>query len=476
MYVLIILCIYGDDSLANISCSGCWLSDPLNNHLGRRGTIFLSALFCFLAPIGSAFCQNWPQLFICRLLIGIGMGAKNSTVSPYCAENTPASIRGAMTMTWQLWTAVGMFLGFTANLAVKDTGKISWRLQLGSAFIPAFLLLILVYFCPESSRWLIKKKRYGKAYKSLIRLRNHPIQAARDLILIKAQIEFEAELTGKTNYVTRFIQLFTVPRIRRATLASFVLMIGHELCGINIISFYSSSVFTEAGSTSTEALFASWGFGIANVVFALPAIWTIDTYGRRPLLLFTFPHMAWSLLAAGFCFWIKDQKTHLGLVALFIYIFTAWYSPGEGPVPYVYCAESFPLSHREVGMAFGVATTLFWAGVLSITFPAMKTAMTSTGAFGFYAGLNVLTLLMVFLWVPETKQRTLEELDYIFAVPTRTFMKYQCGTVVPWWIKKYILRRKDAYCPPLYHFDIPAPRNSIDEKKQTRNVEVVDEK
>ncbi|KMU79773.1 arabinose-proton symporter [Coccidioides immitis RMSCC 3703] len=133
---------------------GCWLSDPFNDFFGRRGAIFISAVFCVLPPIGSAVSQNWEQLLITRLLLGIGMGAKASTVPIFCAENTPASVRGGLVMSWQLWTAFGIFLGFSANLAVKDTGDISWRLQLGSAFIPAVPLLLgssrpVLYLLPD---------------------------------------------------------------------------------------------------------------------------------------------------------------------------------------------------------------------------------------------------------------------------------------------------------------------------------------
>lgn len=298
--------------------------------------------------------QTWQELFATRLLLGIGMGLKGSTIPIFAAENSPALIRGALVMSWQMWTAFGIFLGFCANLAVYKVGKIAWRLQIGSAFIPAVPLLIGIYFCPESPRWYIKKGRMRSAYNSLVVLRNSRLQAARDLFYIHSQIQEEQELIGKpTNYVTRWIQLFTIPRIRRATLAAFTVMIAQQMCGINIIAFYSSTVFVEAGASNLNALLASWGFGLVNFVFAWPAIWTIDTFGRRSLLLFTFPQMAWSLLAAGMCFFIGGQfnpnppKAHLGLVALFIFIFAAFYSPGEGPVPFTYSAEVFPLSHRE---------------------------------------------------------------------------------------------------------------------------------
>ncbi|KAI1411673.1 hypothetical protein F5Y13DRAFT_200665 [Hypoxylon sp. FL1857] len=419
---------------------GCWLSDPLNDRFGRRGTIFISAIFCLLTPIGGALTQNWQQFLISRILLGIGMGIKASTVPIFAAENSPASIRGALVMSWQLWTAFGIFLGCSANLAVGQVGRIAWRLQVGSAFIPAY----------------IKKGRYQDAMKSLLRLRNHPLQAARDLYAIHAQVEIEDAAIGQSTYIKRLIQLFTIPRVRRATLASFVVMVGQQMCGINIIAFYSSTVFKEAGTSDFNALLASWGFGLVNFIFAWPAIWTIDTFGRRSLLLFTFPNMAWSLLAAGICTLIpKQSNAHVGLVALFVYVFAIFYSPGEGPVPFTYSAEVFPLSHREVGMSWAVATCLFWAAVLSISFPKTLEVTGVLGAFCLYAGFNIVAFIMIFLWMPETKQRTLEELDYVFAVPTSVFIKYNSTKVVPWWFKRYVLLQNDATLEPLYHFDRP---------------------
>ncbi|KAJ0337419.1 hypothetical protein COL922a_006781 [Colletotrichum nupharicola] len=359
---------------------GCWLSDPLNNWVGRRGTIFFAANFCI---------WTWEQLLACRLLLGIGMGAKASTVPIFAAENSPAPIRGALVMSWQMWTAFGILAGTAANLA-----------------------------------------------------------AARDIYYIHIQLQVEAEIIGRSNYAKRFVELFTIPRVRRATLASFTVMIAQQMCGINIIAFYSSTIFKEAGTSEFNALLASFGFGMVNFLFAWPAIWTIDTFGRRSLLLGTFPMMAWTLLAAGLCTLIPGTGgVHLGLVALFVYLFAAFYSPGEGPVPFTYSSEVFPLSHREVGMAWAVATCLFWAAVLSISFPIMLADLGVLGSFCFYAGLN-------FFWVPETKQRTLEELDYVFAVPTKLFMRYQVTKALPYWFKRWVLWQRDATLEPLYKFDL----------------------
>ncbi|KAJ5628667.1 hypothetical protein N7490_010895 [Penicillium lividum] len=413
-----------------------WLSDPLNNILGRKAL---------------------AQLVVCRILLGIGMGLKEVTVPVYSAENAPTNIRGGLVMSWQVWTAFGIFLGTCANLAVANTGKFSWRLQLGSAFIPAVPLIFGVWFCPESPRWLIIKGRHRAAYESLLRLRNSPLQAARDLYMIHSQLAMERDMLEGSGYaktdsmLVRFKEIFTVPRLRRATQASGIVMIAQQMCGINIIAFYSSTIFQLAGANNIEALLASFGFGLINFVFAWPAVWSIDRFGRRGLLLFTFPNMCWTLLAAGCCFWIpKSNKAHIGLVAFFIYLFDVFYSPGEGPVPFAYSAEVFPQSHREIGMAWAVATNNFWASVLSLTFPYMLRSLTAQGAFGFYACLNLVAFVLIFLFLPETMQRSLEELDYVFGVPTRTHAKYQLTVVLPWWIRRYIFMRKGVDCPPLY--------------------------
>lgn len=220
---------------------------------------------------------------------------------------------------------------------------------------------------------------------------------------------------------------------------------------VQVIAFYSSTIFADAGASNIGALLASFGFGMVNFLFAWPAIWTIDTFGRRGLALFTFPNMFWSLLAAGMCFYIPgDGSARIGAIALFIYIFDAFYSPGAGPIPFTYSAEAFPLSHREVGMSFAVATNNFWASVITFAFPRMLKAMTTQGCFGFYSGLNLLALLMVFLWMPETKQRSLEQLDYIFSTPMRTHMKFQATMVLPWWFKRHVLFKKGEKEPNLY--------------------------
>ncbi|KAF9872814.1 MFS sugar transporter [Colletotrichum karsti] len=393
----------------------CWLSDPLNNILGRRGTIFVSGIFSFASVLGSGFTQTWQQLL--------------------------------------LWVAVGIFLGFTANLVVMNAGAITWRLQIGSAMIPAVPLICMIYLCPESPRWYMKMNRPADAFASLQRLRFTKLQAARDLLLMHVALEAEKSLFAhRGSALKRFQELFTIPRVRRANLAAATVMLAQQMCGINIISFYSSSIFVESGFSEQRALWASWGFGLVNFTFAIPALWLIDSYGRRTLLLTTFPHMAWTLLAAGFCFLIGgDGTARLALIALFIFSFTAFYSIGLGPVCFVYAAEVFPLSHRELGMAWSVVINAVGASILGLTFPYMLSALTPTGAFGFYCGLNMLALFVIFGFLPETKQLTLEELDVVFAVRSWTFIRYQFTVVIPYWYRRWILWQREVVLEPISH-------------------------
>ncbi|RAL61377.1 hypothetical protein DID88_009511 [Monilinia fructigena] len=429
-----------------------WISDPVNHYLGRRGTIFIAAVFSLLAPIGMGCSQTYGELMACRVLLGVGMGLKEVTVPVFSAENSPTSIRGGLVMSWQVWTAFGIFLGTCANLVFVHSGSLAWRLQFGSALVPAIPLVIGIYFCPESPRWLLKKGRVEKAYKSLLRLRNSPLQAARDLYSIQAQLDYEDRLLDESglakngNMFTRFIELFTSTLLHSIPLR----------------------FFKQAGATIIGALLASFGFGLINFIFAWPAVWTIDTFGRRTLLLFTFPQMFWTLLAAGLCYFIPtSSNAHIGMVAFFIYLFDIAYSPGEGPVPFTYSAEVFPLSHREIGMSWAVATNNFWASVLSLTLPRMLAAMKPQGVFGFYAGLNLLAFALIFFFLPETKQRTLEELDYVFAVPTRTHAKFQIKQQFPWWARKWLLRRKGEPEPQLYKFE---DEEWVDSELDTRGV------
>lgn len=169
-------------------------------------------------------------------------------------------------------------------------------------------------------------------------------------------------------------------------------------------------------------------------------MYTIDTFGRRNLLLTTFPLMSLALFFVSFCFLIPERNARVACVALGIYVFGIVYSPGEGPVPFTYSAEAYPLYVRSYGMALATSTTWFFNFLLSITWPSLKTRLTNTGAFSFYATWNLIGFVLILLFLPETKGKTLEELDQVFSVPTHVHAAYgirQLGYV----FKRFILRQ-----------------------------------
>lgn len=182
----------------------------------------------------------------------------------------------------------------------------------------------------------MKKGRFQESFASFCALRNTEMQAARDLYYAHCQVSAERDAFAGISLLHRVQELFTIPRLRRATMASAWIVISQQFSGINIMAFYSSTIFADAGYSTLQCLLASLGFGLVTFLFSLPAVWTMDTFGRRNLLLSTFPNMAWCLLAAGLCFLMPtENSSRVPLIAFFIYLFTAFYSPGMSSTPKV---------------------------------------------------------------------------------------------------------------------------------------------
>ncbi|EME81447.1 uncharacterized protein MYCFIDRAFT_38166 [Pseudocercospora fijiensis CIRAD86] len=430
---------------------GSWLVAPMNKHLGRRATVFAGALISLLFNLGGSAAGSWQSLLVCRFALGIGLGLTNCTLNIFAAESAPAAIRGGLGVAWQMYTAFGVFVGFLTNMLVDSNpeayGPLRWRVMLMAPALPTVPLMFLIFVCPESPAWLIKQTGdYGRAFQSLARLRNTELEAAQEIVNIHAQRKRVAKIVEPRSFGKTVVELFTIPRVRRATLAAYSAQISQQLCGINIVAFYSSTIFVQAHFTTYAAEMASTIFGLVNFLGAFPAIWTMDSLGRRSLLLLTLPPMAVSMAIAGFSFSISDDSATLrfGLTTSMIYLFCLLYSPGMGPVPATYSAEVFPLSHREVGTSSAIAVTSLFATILSLSFPWLLSVLGTQGSFLLYAVLNVVAWVLVFLFVPETKRRTLEELDETFSLATGDFVRYQVQEVAPWWIKTHLLRRKDV--------------------------------
>ena len=437
------------------SCLACWMADSWNRRLGRKWTIFWTCVISAVTCFWQGFANTWYHLFIARFMLGFGIGIKSATVPAYAAECTPKQIRGALVMLWQFFTAVGIMFGYVACLAfyyVPDRGiggGLNWRLMLGSACIPAIIVLFQIPFVPESPRWLMGKDRHKESYDSLCQLRLDKIAAARDTFYQYVLLQEEASYQGIPTW-KRLVEMFTIRRNRNGALGAWIVMFMQQFCGINAIVYYNSTIFINGGFTEVDALTASWGFGMVNFLFAIPTFYTIDTFGRRNLLLFTFPLMGLALIWTGLGFIANDHSTaQTGIVASGVYVFSAIYSAGEGPVPFTYSAEAFPLYIRDLGMGFATATCWFFNFILAFTWPKIVSSFGRTGAFMWYAAWNFAGFFMVLWFLPETKGLTLEELDEVFSVSTRKHAIYQTKSILNSF-QRVVLRRHIDPLPPLY--------------------------
>lgn len=437
------------------ACLGCWMTDFWNRHLGRKWTIFWACFISAITCFWQGFTNTWYHLFIARFMLGFGIGIKSSTTTPYTAECSPKQNRGALVMMWQFFVAVGIMFGYVAGLAFYHVGShgigggLNWRLILGSACIPAIIILFLIPFVPESPRWLMGKNRHKDSFDSLCQLRLARIIAARDTFYQHVLLQEEKSYIGVSTW-KRYVEMFTVRRNRNGTFAAWIILFLQQFCGVNAIVYYNSTIFVESGFSQVSGLIASWGFGMVNFVFAFPTFFLIDRYGRRKLLLISFPLMALFLLWTGFGFFAEEgSKTRIGIVASGVYIFAVIYSTGFGPIPFVYIAEAFPLYIRDIGMGCATAISWFFNFILALTWPKLVSSFGSTGAFCWYAGWNIVGFFLVLWFLPETKGLTLEELDEVFAVSARKHAKWQTRKL---WkdIQWALFRRKTEPMEPLY--------------------------
>ncbi|KAL9082841.1 MAG: hypothetical protein Q9159_006131 [Coniocarpon cinnabarinum] len=343
-----------------------------------------------------------------------------------------------------------------------------------SPMILPILVMGYVLLLPESPRWLIEKgriaktqskrtQRFRQAFSALKKLRGSRLLGARDMFLIYHTLVEEEKIKEQR---PRFIEMFTVPRNRRALRAGTIVMFFQQFCGVNVLAYFSGLVFVSAEWPVDKALLFSMGFGIINFVFALPAVKLIDTFGRRNLLLFTFPLMAIFQLFTGLAFVAKSAASKKALVVIGMYLFSAVYSPGEGPVPFTYCSECMPLYVRDLAMSLFTAILWFFNFLLCITFPPFIHSYGTTGTFVWYAAWCLIGFFCVLFFVPETGNQTLEALDARFSIPTRSFMAFALKQLRYAFLRGVLRRRVDP--PKLDPIDvavIPAAGSSVGTEK-----------
>jgi SP family xylose:H+ symportor-like MFS transporter len=394
------------------AASAGWLSD----RLGRRTVLLLCAILFLVSAIGTALPATLSQFVLFRVIGGIAVGAASLTSPMYIAEISPARIRGRMVSLNQFAIIFGMVAVYFVNYFIAARGSESWNVQygwrwmFGSGALPALALLILLFLVPESPRWLAE--RQGDAALSVLTRINGGEQARRELAAIQQSLG-----PGGAS-----IQQLFAPEMRIALLVGIALAVFQQVTGINVFLYYAPEIFkTVSGSATGAALLQTVVVGAVNLTFTVVAIWTVDRLGRRPLMKIGFTGMGLSLLGLGAAAYY--QRTDVWVLT-FILGYIASFALSVGPVTWVILSEIFPTRIR--GRAMGIATVLLWIAnfVVSQTFPMLDQnrwlvdRFHHAFPFWLYAVLCLAAILFVTRYVPETRGRSLEEVEHLWQAPS----------------------------------------------------------
>lgn len=384
---------------------GAMLAGFLSDRFGRRSVLFLCAVLYAVSGVGSAVPQTFTAFLVARFGAGLAIGASSMVCPVYVAEMAPARMRGRLGTVFQLGIVVGIFVTLFINAWIQGLGDASWnastgwRWMMAAEVAPAILLFGLLFVVPESPRWLVQAGRDAEARDVLARI-DGPDHAVREIAAVQAVLAEEEGRLGEL-FGTRF---------RRPLVIAIVLMAVSQFSGINAIMYYSTRIFTTAGVGVQDAFAATVIVGLVNLLFTFVAVALIDRAGRRPLLLVGLAIQVVALGAVGAMF--RSGGGSLPLL-LGILAFIAAFAMALGPIPWILCSEIFPTRIR--GRAMSVATFVIWTAcyVVAQTFPVLNDhpSIGPAKTFFLYAACSLLGFLFVLARVPETKGRSLEEIE-----------------------------------------------------------------
>ncbi len=395
---------------ALVGCAiGAAIAGVLSDWLGRKKVLILSAILFFISAVGTALPKSITTFIIYRIIGGLGVGAASMSSPMYIAEISPARIRGRMVSVNQFAIVTGFLVVYFVNYFIALQGdeiwnqQFGWRWMFGSESLPALLLLVLLFFVPESPRWLTKQNRSDEALEILARV-DGAQYAQTELLEIKDAIAHES---GSIK------QLFQ-PGMKIVLVIGIVLAVLQQVTGINVFLYFGTEIFKKMGSETNAALLQTVIVGAVNLSFTIIAIWTVDKVGRKPLMMIGSAGMGLSLLGMGLMAYC--QKTDLW-VLLFILGYIACFALSVGPVTWVILSEIFPTRIR--GRAMAIATVCLWVAnyVVSQTFPMMDEnnwlleKFHHAFPFWLYGIFCVVLVTFVRRFVPETKGKTLEEIE-----------------------------------------------------------------
>ncbi len=384
--------------------TGALTGGPLSDRFGRRPITLLAALIFAVGAIAAALAPTVGILVLARFILGLGVGLASLIVPLYIAEIAPPDTRGGLVSLNQLMITIGILLSYIVG--VLFTPIEGWRWMFGVAVIPAVILGIGMFFLPESPRWLVKNGKLDKARLVLARSRvESEVETEMQQMQELERLEREQPQTGYKELLA--------PWIRPALIIGIGLAVFQQITGINTVIYYAPTILEIVGFSAAGAIAATaLGVGVVNVGFTILAVRIIDRVGRRPLLIIGLIGMTISLALLGLVFSLESTSAAAGLLAtICLALYIASFAISLGPIFWLMISEIYPLSIR--GSAMSVAAICNWGSnfIVALTFPVLLAALGGAGAFWLFAAIGVVAWLFVFFMVPETKGRSLEEIE-----------------------------------------------------------------
>ena len=362
---------------------------------GRKNTLLTIAILYLISAIGCSYTSQWIPFIIFRFLGGIAVGASSVVGPMYISEISPASMRGRLAGSFQTNIVFGILVAFITNYIFSGFGEDAWRLMFGIMIIPSALFYILLRTIPESPRWLVLKNREAEAILIFKKLGTENIDIA--ISEIRASLSEKKENLFQSKYV-------------KPIFFAVVLAMFNQLTGINAILYYAPRIFSMAGFSEAESFLQPIYIGTANLIFTLLAMTLIDKVGRKKLLIIgSFGMILFLALTAQ----VFSQPEPNKMVVFYLVGFIGFFGFSQGAVIWVFISEIFPNAVRSQGGALGSFTHWIMAAIISWTFPIIVEGNSLGGyySFLFYALMMLAHLIFVWKFLPETKGRTLEEIQ-----------------------------------------------------------------
>ena len=380
---------------------GAGVSGALSDRLGRRTIILVAAIIFAIGAIGAGLSPSvWILLFF-RFMLGLGVGAASALVPSYISESAPTDVRGSLSSLFQLAITLGILLAYGVNYAFSFAED--WRWPLGLAVVPAAVLFVGMYFLPETPRWLVSKNRDEEARRVLVRSRSEE-EADKEIQEIHEVEQEEEEQVG-------YGELFA-PWVRPMIVVGIGLAVLQQLVGINTVIYYAPTIIKSTGLGSSASILSTVGIGVVNVAMTVVAILIVDRVGRKPLLLAGLVGMTISLALIGGAFLVSGLSGLISWVTLAgLMLYVASFAVSFGPLLWVMLPEIFPVRARGAGT--GLSSLSNW-GANFVVAQAFLPLVGLVGRTPVFWGLGVICILagvFIYFIVPETKGRSLEEIE-----------------------------------------------------------------